>query len=277
MTADLHCHSTYSDGTCSPKELVALAKEKGLAGLSITDHDTIEGFFEAYQYAVSQNILLIPGVEISTQYRNESVHVLGYSFDPKNSCLAAFCAVHRERREKRNAMILEKLKQKGMLLSMEEIKALSPNADTYGRPHIALAMVERGYVKNIVSAFNQFLGTNRSCYVAGEKWTVPEAIEAIHQAKGKAVLAHPHLLRKKALINYLLSLAFDGIEGYYSGHFYYTSEKWIEEAEKRKWLITGGSDFHGTIRPDVPFGASYTPENTFSILYEHFCLHNWSV
>lgn len=274
MTADLHCHSRYSDGTCTPKELVDLAKEKGFKGLSITDHDTIEGFFDGYKYACDQEMILLPGVEISAQHNNESVHVLGYSFDPKNKTLDVFCAKHRERRERRNELILEKLAQAGMPLTMEEVKALSPHADAYGRPHIAVAMVQRGYVKSVLSAFLNFIGSNRPCYVAGEKWTVVQTIEAIHQAKGKAVLAHPHLLKKKELINYLLSLSFDGIEGHYSGYFH-ANERWCEEAEKRGWLVTGGSDFHGTIRPDVSFGASYTPEESFHQLHQHFLSHKW--
>ncbi len=273
MTADLHCHSIYSDGTLTPKELVDLAKKKGFAGLAITDHDTIEGFFDAAGYAAEQNIVLIPGVEISAHHQNESVHVLGYSFDPKSPDLAAFCAIQRERRERRNEMILEKLGKAGMPLSMAEVKALSPHAEAYGRPHIALAMVQHGYVKDIMSAFNLYIGSSRSCYAAGEKWTVAEAIGAIQQAKGKAVLAHPQLLKKTSLIAYLLSLPFDGIEAYYCCFFQQTQEKWHQEAAKRGWFVTGGSDFHGAIHPDVSFGASYTPEDTFHMLHEHFLSH----
>ena len=273
--ADLHCHSMYSDGTCSPKELIDLAEKIDLSGLSITDHDTLEAFVEAYPYACEKGIILLPGVEISTQYQHESIHILGYSFNPESESLAAFCATHRMRREKRNGQIIEKLCRAGMPLSMEEVKQLSPHADSYGRPHIALAMVQRGYVKTVAMAFSRYIASGRPCYVEGEKWTVEQAIEAIRAAGGKAVLAHPHLLSQKKIIEYLLSLSIDGIEGYYGSYFQKENERWCQEAKKRGWLITGGSDFHGSIRPDTPLGASFAPEETFQALCDQFFSHGW--
>lgn len=268
--ADLHCHSLHSDGSCSPKEIVDLAVQMGFCGLSITDHDTLEAFDEAFVYAQQKDVLFLPGVEISAKFRNEPIHVLGYSFDPHCATLSEFCRIHRERREVRNELMLEKLACAGMTVTMDEVKALSPQATTYGRPHIALAMMQRGYVEDVASAFSHYLGTGKSCYVEGEKWTVSEAIDAIHEAHGKAVLAHPQLLKTRSLVEELLVFPFDGIEAYYSSMNADVSRRWCEIAKSHSLFVTGGSDFHGTVKPDTRFGSSWTPEETFDLLYHHF-------
>ena len=122
--ADLHCHSLYSDGSCRPTELVDLAIQMNFCGLSITDHDTTEAFDEAYPYAMQKGIILLPGVEISAKFRDEPVHILGYCFDPHSKSLIEFCRMHRERRELRNRLMLEKLSENGMTVTIEEVKAV---------------------------------------------------------------------------------------------------------------------------------------------------------
>jgi predicted metal-dependent phosphoesterase TrpH len=268
--ADLHCHSLHSDGSLRPTELVDLAIQSGFCGLSITDHDTIEAFDEAYQYALQKDVIFLPGVEISATFQKEPIHVLGYSFDPYSIALVEFCRVHRERREVRNQLMLEKLSSAGMTVAMEEVKKLSPQATTYGRPHIALAMVQRGYVEDVASAFSHYLGFGKSCYVEGEKWAVSQAIDAIHGAGGKAVLAHPQLLKARSLINELLAFPFDGIEAYYGSMNADVSRRWCEIAKKHSFFVTGGSDFHGKVRPGSRFGSSWAPEETIDLLYHHF-------
>jgi 3',5'-nucleoside bisphosphate phosphatase len=270
MKADLHCHSHYSDGSCSPAELIDIAASVGFSGLAITDHDTLQSFPEAAPYAAQKGIGLIPGVELSTVCLNDSVHVLGYAFDPTDESLLRFCCVHRERREMRNQKILDNLKRYNIVISMDEVKAFSPNASTYGRPHIALVMMKNGHVATVYEAFSRYIGSGKCCYEAGEKWTSQEAIAAIHEARGKAVIAHPHLVRNNQVMQALLSMPFDGLEGYYSCASSYENHRWCKVAEGKGWFITGGSDFHGSVRPEVAFGSSWTPDKTFELLSTHF-------
>ena len=270
LKADLHCHSLHSDGTYHPTELVDLAVQMNFDGLSITDHDTIEAFDEAYPYATQKGLIFLPGVEISAKFRNEPIHVLGYSFDPHSKSLMEFCRMHRERREVRNQMMLEKLSRAGMPVTIEEVKALSPLATTYGRPHIALSMMKRGYVEDVASAFRHYLGAGKSCYVEGEKWTVEQALDAIHAAKGKAVFAHPQLLKTRSLIEDLLVLPFDGLEAYYSSMNADVNRRWCDLAQRHSLFVTGGSDFHGAVKPGNHFGSSWTPEETLHLLHQHF-------
>ena len=185
-----------------------MAADHGFWGLSITDHDSLEAFDEASGHAAARSVVLFPGVEISAQFQGESIHVLGYCFDPKSPILQDMCRRHREWRDERNELMIQKLTALGMPLSMEEVKRLSPEAVACGRPHIAIAMVHHGYVRSIKAAFQQFLGSGRSCYAPGKKSTVAEAIDAIHAAGGLAVLAHPQLMKKTFPIEELLSLSF---------------------------------------------------------------------
>ncbi len=271
MGGDLHCHSLYSDGTSTPKELVDLAIHSRFTALSITDHDTVFAFDEARSYAHANDIRLIPGVEISSDHCGDSVHVLGYAF--KSGALDEFCSFHRKRRVDRNKIILEKLEKRGMEVCEEEVKRLSPSAITYGRPHIAQVLVEKGYVTDIGAAFKRYLGEGKLCFEKGERWTVEEAIEAVHRAKGKAVLAHPHLIKKGALVRSLLNLDFDGIEAYYASMAAAENGRWVEIAVRHKLFITGGSDFHGSVKPHSFFGSSWASEETVNFLYDHFSSH----
>ena len=268
--ADLHCHSMYSDGSCRPTQLIDLAIEKGFSAISITDHDSLDAFDDGIAYATERQMIFLPGVEISAKFHHEPIHSLGYSFDPHSASLFEFCRIHRERREIRNQMMLENLGRHGMAVTMKEVKELSPGTTTYGRPHIALVMMKKGYVKDIVTAFNSYLGTGRSCYVEGEKWTVKEAIDAIHAARGKAVLAHPHLIKTGTRIEGLFAFPFDGIEAYYGSMSADINNRWCEIAKKHSLFVTGGSDYHGTVKPENRFGSSWTPEATLELLHRHF-------
>ncbi len=268
--ADLHCHSFFSDGSLSPTALVDMAVQMNVGGLSITDHDSIESFDEAYSYAIQKQVILLPGVEISAKFRNEQIHILGYCFEPHSASLLEFCQRHRARRESRNQLILEKLSRSGMTVTIEEVKQLSPHAATYGRPHIALAMVKRGYVEDVTSAFHRYLGEGKCCYVEGEKWTVQEAIDAIHASRGKAVVAHPQLIKTRSLVRDLLALPFDGLEAYYGSMTADVNRRWCAIAHECGLFVTGGSDFHGVAKPENRFGSSWTPETTFNLLHQHF-------
>jgi predicted metal-dependent phosphoesterase TrpH len=268
--ADLHCHSTCSDGTASPTELINLACRSGLKGLSITDHDTIEAYHEAVQAAKEKQILLISGLEFSASHRSHSVHLLGYSFSLDSPAIQNFCLRHQQRRKMRNQAILDLLTQHGMPLTEEDLHHSTHSKGTIGRPHIALAMMKKGYIQTIQQAFQKYIGEGKPCYSPGARFSVEETVGVIHQAHGLAVIAHPHLIGKSDVLNDLLNMDFDGIEGYYARFHSTKNERWVQIGNRKNWLITGGSDFHGAIKPELSLGCSWTNQDTFNTLYEHF-------
>ncbi|KIC71896.1 PHP domain-containing protein [Candidatus Protochlamydia amoebophila] len=269
--ADLHCHTTCSDGTVDPREIINLAINSGLQGLSITDHDTIEAYKDAAPFAQQKGLSLIPGVEFSASLGQTSVHILGYGFSLKSSIILDFCQKHHQRRLVRNQLILDRLTSHGMTLTLEEIYPESLiSQKSMGRPHIALAMVKKGYVTTIQKAFQEYIGEGKSCYISGQSFTVEETLDIIHQANGLAIIAHPHLIENISITKKLLQLNFDGIEGYYGRFPRGKEDRWIKIGNHKNWLITGGSDFHGAIKPDLPLGCSWVNQDTFSILENHY-------
>lgn len=266
---DLHCHSTCSDGTLTPTEIVHLAYEKKLSGLSITDHDTIAAYEEALPVADSCKIPMVTGAEFSAVHEKTNVHILAYSFSSQSALIQDFCRMHCQRRTLRNQIILDLLASKGMPIDEHELGKSTPSA-IIGRPHIAIAMIKKGYVKTIQEAFHSYIGEGKPCYFPGEKISVEETLDYIHQAKGLAVIAHPHLINNTKIIRGLLDLNFDGIEAYYGRFPPSEHERWVKIGARKGWVITGGSDFHGAIKPNLPLGCSWTNEETFSILYRHY-------
>ena len=267
--ADLHCHTTCSDGTVSPREIIKLAKQVGMSGLSITDHDTIEAYQSAVSCAKTEGLELIPGVEFSTTHRGVSIHILGYAFSLKSDAIHSLCKKHRERRIKRYLAILEKLEQNDMPISEGELLSAHPEG-SIGRPHIALAMMQKGYVSSVDQAFKKYLGEGKLCYTKGHAFPVEETIDVIHKGGGLAVIAHPHLIRNASITQDLLNMPFDGIEGYYARFPPSEELKWIEIGKEKGWFITGGSDFHGEVKPHLPLGCSWVGPETFQLLSDHY-------
>ncbi len=258
--ADLHSHTTCSDGSVSPVELIGLAKQLGLKGLSITDHDSIDAYQTAIPAAKAAGIRLGTGVEFSCEFQGISLHLLGYDFDLKNLGIQQLCERHQKRREVRNRAILAKLDKAGMPIGYEELYRGN------GRPHIAQLMVEKGYVKNLREAFNHYIGEGRKCYDPGEPFTVEEAINVIHGASGKAFVAHPQLLPEEFPVEELLKFPFDGLECFYSRLF---KKSWAEYADGRGWIKSGGSDFHGSGKPENELGCCGVDEETFNKIFQH--------
>jgi len=267
--ADLHCHSTCSDGTLSPTEIVCLASKINLKGLSITDHDTIGAYPEALAAAETYQIPLISGAEFSAVYDQTNIHILAYSFSLDSQIIHDFCDNHCLRRTSRNRAILDLLTSHGMPIGEEELKTCTPHS-IIGRPHIALLMVKKGYVSSLQQAFHLYIGEGKPCYHPGTKVSVEETIDIIHQANGLAIIAHPHLIQNVKVVRDLIELDFDGLEGYYARFNNNQNERWLKIAARKKWLITGGSDFHGDIKPNLPLGASWVNDEVFSILLNHF-------
>jgi hypothetical protein len=163
-------------------------------------------------------------------------------------------------------MFLERLATHAMPLNLEDVLF----SNSIGRPHIAMAMIKRGYVSSIQQAFQLYLGEGKPCYVPGVTYSVEETLEIIHQSKGLAIIAHPHLIKDGKILNELLNLNFDGIEGYYGRFPASAHERWLKIGARKGWIITGGSDFHGDVKPDLPLGSSWVGEETFMTLYHHF-------
>lgn len=273
--ADLHCHSTCSDGSLSPTELIQLAKQLNLQGLSITDHDSIEAYPNALPAAKAAGIEIVSGVEFSAEHKDVSVHVLGYSFALNDPIMRHLCEQHKLRRQTRNRAILERLAAHNMPLTEEDIIActtqdMPQSQHTIGRPHIAQAMVKKGYINELLDAFRLYIGEGKPCYVPGKAFHVDETIDLIHKAKGFAILAHPYLIKETHIIPELLKLPFDGLEGYYARLTSGQYDRWIKIAQNKNWVITGGSDFHGDIKPNNPLGCSWVGEETFRILQQRF-------
>lgn len=266
--ADLHCHSTFSDGDLSPEQLLHLAKKNGLSAISITDHDTIEGYNEAiFSLAKELEIELLTGVEISSSYEGETVHILGYGFDIHSLVLRSFLEKVKTRRHERNLAILNKLAKNKIFISEEDLYKDKENSKiTIGRPHIAQLMVDKGYVKDFKAAFNSYLKDGACCFVTGERYSPKEIIDLLHQVSCKAVLAHPDQIIRAGAVNELLTLPFDGIEAYYGKIMPEKEQRWIKVAKKKGLLITGGSDFHGQSKPFITLGCSWVSKECFDLL-----------
>lgn len=272
--ADLHCHTTCSDGSMTPEEIVRLAHELDLSGLSITDHDTVDAYEVAVPLAKQLGVELISGAEFSSIQDKDSVHILAYAFPLQNRVLQAFCEKHALRRRERNREILSKLAKHNIPISEEEMLASLTGTlsfkRTLGRPHIALAMYRKGYVSNPQEAFRKYLGEGKLCFCQGESFTAEETINVIHQAKGLAIIAHPHLLNSEGTLKKLLKLPFDGIECYYAHMHANQNERWLQIAKDKNWIVTGGSDFHGELKPQISLGSSWVDQERFSVLQNHF-------
>ncbi|RKP55362.1 PHP domain-containing protein [Cohnella endophytica] len=249
--ADLHTHTIASDGLQRPEDNVRMAREAGLAAIAITDHDTISGIPEAMEAGARLGILVVPGVELSTGVAGKDIHVLGYGFKLDDPEWLERLKSLRNVRNGRNERILALLDRLGMPVSMEELKTAA-GADksdrkgrSVGRPHIAQAMVDKGYVADLREAFDRWLGEGQPAYASPERIGPSEAIRWIHEAGGIAIVAHPGIYGNDELVLSLLDGEADGLEAYHSDHDSETESRYAEWAASRGKLITGGSDFHG--------------------------------
>jgi predicted metal-dependent phosphoesterase TrpH len=256
---DLHTHSTASDGSLPPAEVVRLAQEAGLKALALTDHDTTDGLAEAVAAGDKLGVEVIPGVEISAQFTDDAMHILGYFIDFASGKLAARLAVLKQARKERNPKIIAKLNALGLGITMEQVERLSGGGQV-GRPHIARALMQSGYVSTMQQAFDIYLKNGGKAYVAKYRFPPPEALAMIREAGGVPVLAHPFTLgmgSAAALKELLLDLKANGLAGieiFYADHSPEQEAMYLKLARELGLLITGGSDFHGDNKPDVTLG-----------------------
>jgi hypothetical protein len=270
LNADCHCHTNFSDGSLSPLALLDLAKSEGVQAMSITDHDTVAAYDAAVPYAKSLDITLIPGIEISSEWKKASIHVLGYAFDLNHPTLISFCETLQQRRIQRNEEILGRLSRHGMRTTMEELQARFPDTPSLGRPHIATLLFEKGYVRSPHYAFTRFIGEKCRCYAPGIQMPTPEAIELLHSVGAFAVLAHPHYIKPAKIVDDLSEMPFDGVEAYYGRSMLSQAKPWLDLAEMKGWFATGGSDFHGQKKTGQKLGCAWTPPEVFEKFIQRF-------
>jgi predicted metal-dependent phosphoesterase TrpH len=255
---DLHTHSTASDGTFSPKELVILAKKEGLQALALTDHDTTQGLKEAYLTAKEVDLPFLCGVEISIKFEGPGhFHLLGYFLQPEIPEIQSTLEILQKARDTRNQKMIEKLQQAGIDITLEELEEIAQGE--IGRPHIANLLVKKGVVKTFEEAFQKYLKKGALAYVPKALLSPEEAINQIRQAKGIPVLAHPFTLKLSyadlyKYLSWLKDIGLMGVEAYYTEHNQDFTRFLLETAQKLDLIVTGGSDFHGANKPDIKLG-----------------------
>lgn len=254
--ADMHTHSTASDGQYAPRQLVGLAKEKGLSLLALTDHDTLSGLPEAIAAGKEAGLRILPGVELGAkEYR--SLHLLGYGIDPCDPGLSSFCAQMKAARDERKYKIIDFLAEKGVYIDLSEVEAVAKGG-VVGRPHFAQVLLEHGYIKTNREAYEKYLDTEEYQRIAIKRLSARDCIEIIHGAGGKVSFAHPYQVKLDdealdGLVKELKGWGLDAIECYYTKHTPRMQAQYLALADKYGLHATGGSDFHGEfVKPDVP-------------------------
>lgn len=260
--ADLHIHTTCSDGKMSPTEAVELAKEKNLASLSITDHDTCKAYHKALAKAEELEIELIPGVEITSTIGDKEAHILAYYFDPDTNYLEDFLKQQKQARRERIKGIIDTVKKNGIDVDFDEVWA-EANGANIGRPHLARVLMQKGYVSSHKEAFIRYLSNQKLGSIENTYPDYREVIEIIKNVGGAAVLAHPGKLYSKEEIEAFIKAGIDGLECIHPSHNYTLQKKYTELCEKHSLLMTGGSDSHEAK------DAGYTNVGVVTIAYKH--------
>ncbi|HEY3378662.1 MAG TPA: PHP domain-containing protein [Armatimonadota bacterium] len=242
---DLHLHTTFSDGTSTPEELVATAHARGVTLIAITDHDEVRGIAPAQAAAQGLPITVVAGVEINTELGREDIHILGYGFSAESAALLAGLHARREARVERTRRILARLAAIGYPLEFERVLAIAGQG-SIGRPHIARALVEAGHVATSQEAFERLIGHRCPAYIATLPFTPEAAIALIHQAGGIASLAHPGKLGDPIrIIRRLKEAGLEALEAYHSDHTPNVTARMLRWAAQFGLALTGGSDSHG--------------------------------
>jgi predicted metal-dependent phosphoesterase TrpH len=283
VSVDLHIHTTASDGTFTPEQVISHAHQLRLKAIAITDHDTVAGSKEALGSGVPPSLGFLTGVEISATpppfYPGSgSFHLLGYSIRLDDPNLNRTLEKLQQARKNRNPAIINRLNELGISITLDEVRK-EAGVGQLGRPHIAQLMVKKGVVASINEAFDQFLGTGKPAYVDKQRVECFKAIEIIQDAGGVPVLAHPGLLDYQTenqldeLIGKLKKAGIQGVEVYYSGHTPDQTRLYAALAQRHDLLMTGGSDFHGAIQPEIEMGSGQgdliVPYELFKKLIQH--------
>jgi predicted metal-dependent phosphoesterase TrpH len=267
MRIDLHIHTTASDGLLEPAAAVRVVRAAGIAAFSVTDHDSVDGLEEAKREADAAGLTFVSGVELSAYWGRVEFHILGYCIDPASAALQTFLANTREARHARLHAMLNRLQAMGMGIPAGEVIGRARNGNV-GRPHLARALVERGFVENADEAFDRYLGTDRPAFVPRSDVSIRDAIRVIREAGGVASLAHPGLHNSDEALPDLVAAGLGAIEVYHPQHGFGRAGKYRRLARRYELLATGGSDYHGETDGDhasVP-GIPSLPEADFARL-----------
>lgn len=256
---DLHVHSSASDGSFSPEEVVELAKNAGLSHFALTDHDTVGGVEQALNHAKKiGGIEVIPGTELSCYYGNREIHIVGLFVNHKDETFLSELQKLKDAREARNERMVQNFVDAGIQLSVSELKHGNPNS-VITRAHFARVLVEKGYCQDKNEAFQRYLGIGCPFYLPKPKVTPEHVLKLIIDAGGTAILAHPYSYKLsksevEALLDYLIPLGLSGMECYYSTYDNGQVQELRSMALSKGLLVSGGSDFHGVVKPDISIG-----------------------
>jgi predicted metal-dependent phosphoesterase TrpH len=266
--ADLHTHTYHSDGTRSPREVIDVARAHGIEIVCISDHDNLAAYFEIKAYADSQNVTLVPGVELSCAYEGIDVHILAYAFDALDDRLAERLRQFRETRHNRGLLMVERLRALGYAIDARRVEELAAGG-ALGRPHVARALVEAGCVASVDEAFNKLLGTGKPGYVEKERFRIDEAVTLIHGTGGVTSIAHPTLYPNcERIVPRLLDAGIDGVEVFHPKVDEAAREALSNVARFRGKMLTGGSDDHGTVKTSETLGTIRVPETLIGPILE---------
>lgn len=257
-TADLHLHTTFSDGTDSPAQVVELIKQKRIDTIAITDHDNTEAFAIAQPLAEQHGIELITGIEMSASADDHEIHILGFLFDLAHPGLVQYLAIQQARRVERLKEMVSRLQAIGVKIDADEVLELGGQG-TVGRPHVARILLKHGYISSLPEAFTKYIGTKNPGFVPGSPTPPAEVIRVIRDAGGIPVLAHPVYLEDDPFIEQLVKEGIVGLEVFHSKHTPNQVRKYNKIADRLKLLKTGGSDYHGTPKEGVPVGGRTIP------------------
>lgn len=241
---DLHAHTVFSDGLFTPEQLVVEARRRGLSAVGVADHDAVGGIERAMVAGRQLGVEVVPAVELSCSVAGVDLHMLGYYIDFQDAELGAFVKDIRVHRAERGRLMVEKLQELGLKVTMEQVRSLAKDA-AIGRPHVAQAMVDAGAVPNVDEAFKRFIGYEGPAYVPKKKLSPQEGVEFIKQYGGVAVVAHPGTYGNDDAVYQAIAAGVDGIEVWHPDHNANNVARYIEVAQKNHLLTTGGSDCHG--------------------------------
>lgn len=258
--ADLHLHTHHSDGTRTPKEVIEVARARGLDIVAISDHDNLAAYFEIKAYADEVGVTLIPAIELSCEVDGIDVHVLAYAFDPLDERIDRRLRSFRETRHRRGFAMVDRLRALGYDIKQERVDQLAAGG-AMGRPHVARALVEAGYVETVAEAFDKLIGWGKPAYVEKERFAIAEAVTLIRDAGGVTSVAHPSVYpNHEEIVPRVLDAGVDGVEVFHPDVDEANRERYQNLARFRGKLVTGGSDDHGAAKAVETIGTIRVPE-----------------
>lgn len=261
---DLHIHTKYSDGTNTPLEILQMAENLGLKQIAITDHNCVDGAVEAIKYLENYNLDFIIGCELSCDFKDKEIHLLGY-FDKDTTNfdkLKSFIQKGDHAKQIQHKGIIEKCQRLGFDVTYDELVKMYPNV-VRNRVHIAQLLISKGYAQSVAEVFDKYVTKGKPCYVKKQSQPLAEGIDAIHQCGGIAVIAHFYEYKHPDFEEFFGDVIqkIDGIEAYHSKHSKEQTAKLIDVAQRHGKVITGGSDYHGTVKPNVQLGCANVPDD----------------